>query len=140
MKLIVAGRDRSADLGARVEAEAGALPATAAPRIFAPSHTALRLRNCADEREFLAAYLRLLRHHLGLEPAGLPVPRPPGPAGALLAAVRRGLWRILGYQQERLAARQTAVNELLAGAVDFVADAVAKLPSEPGPASREPDP
>jgi hypothetical protein len=126
MKIIVAGKDRTADLGAPVAAESARLEAQAAVTPLWPGHSALSLKDSTDEADYLRRFTGLLRLRHGIRTGAFHIARAPGLRGRLSLAVKTGLWKLLHYQHERLAAQQSLVNELAIGALEFQQDQAAQ--------------
>jgi len=120
MKLIVAGRDRAADLGARLAAEGRALEADGrgASR-YGPADSALTLRDARDEGAYLRELIRLVRLRSSVALSSAPWPARPGFFGRAAASLRGVLWRILRYQHERTAAELNGVLRMHADALAF---------------------
>ena len=119
MKLIVAGQDRTADLGAAVRADAARRPMGPKPGTLPESISALRLRQSASEADYLAELLRLLRYRDNVDTLPLDIPRRPGLAGALAAKIKAVLWKVLRYQHNRITGRQNMINNLYTSALEF---------------------
>jgi hypothetical protein len=117
MRILIAGQDRSADVGTRLaEAAQRHNPAVATE---ANRHSdVLELRDAQNETAFTATWLRLLRNHSQIRTTDFPVPRQPGPLGACLARAKAFLWRLLRYQHDRMAFQQNAVNIQVALALE----------------------
>jgi hypothetical protein len=118
MKLIIANRDRSADIGTDM-GDAAKARATRAPRMLSPQHSALRLKEAGTEREYLDRFVALVRLRRGVSTADFEVPRKPGIVGAILARVRMFLWKLLRYQHDHTMFQQNLINELLGDALEF---------------------
>jgi len=113
VKLFVAGRDRTGDLGEDLrraaEARAAAGPA---PRFQQPACSALTLRASADEREYLDRFQALLAIHHVVNPTST-VPRRDGLMGVVAARLRDWIWRQVQYRIARIVSRQNGINEQL---------------------------
>jgi hypothetical protein len=118
MKLLIANQDRSSDIGAGVSAAARRFEADP-PRMLAPQHSALALKDARTGREYLDRFVELVSLRHGARTADFEIPRKPGLAGAVMARVRGVLWRLLRYQHDRMSFQQNLVNELLLDAVSF---------------------
>ena len=119
MQLTVGGKDRAADLGRQVAAEAARLQASGGIGALSPGHSALALRASADRDDYLRRFIELLRLRHGLRTADYYVPRAPGLRGLLSAALKKYLWKLLRYQHDRMAFQQNLVNELAIAALEF---------------------
>ena len=119
LRISVAGRDRTADLGPALQAEAAAHEADPLYYQLPPELQAASLRGCRNESEFEARYFALLRrkHHTATN--DYVIPRKPGPAGALIGRLRRVLWKVLVYQHDRMSFLQNMINTSLVSALDF---------------------
>lgn len=123
MKITVAGKDRSGDLGRDVAAVADRL--AAAPGgigTLAPDHTALRLKRSRDFDEYVFHFVELLRMRHGVRTSDYYIPRGPGWRGRIAVAVKTVLWKLLRYQHDRLTLQQNLINELEINAVEFQRD------------------
>jgi len=119
MKLIVAGQDRTAELGAALRAVAVARPAGLKPAVLPESISALRLRDAANEAEYLDELVRLLRYRDNVDTLPFDIPRSPGPLGAVLVRCKAALWNLLRYQHDRITFRQNLVSHLHSSALEF---------------------
>ena len=126
MKLTVAGRDRSADLGAAMAAEGARLAVQAGVVPLWPGHSALSLKAATDESDYLRRFTGLLRLRHGIRTGDFHIARAPGLRGRLSLAVKTFLWKLLHYQHERLAAQQSLVNELAIAALEFQQEQAAR--------------
>ena len=119
MKLSVAGKDRTADLGPEIAAEAARLKASASIGTLAPEHTALRLKRSKDLDDYVYHFIELLRMRHGVRTADYYIPRGPGLRGKVAVAVKTFLWKLLRYQHDRMSFQQNLVNELAIDALEF---------------------
>ncbi|MCX6997559.1 MAG: hypothetical protein NTV49_10845 [Kiritimatiellaeota bacterium] len=119
MKIVIAGQDRTADLGAALRAAAAGRPAGPKPAVLPESISALRLRESASEADYLAELLRLLRYRDNVDTLPFDIPRRPGPAGAVAAQIKAVLWKVLRYQHNRVTGRQNMINHLYTSALEF---------------------
>jgi hypothetical protein len=129
MKITVAGQDRTAELGPRVDAAAAR--ARSAPLMIHPQRelSARSLLDAATEEEYLDRFVALVRRKHHADTFRIDVPRRRGAAGAALARVRLFLWKLLRYQHDRMAFQQNLINSQLAAALEFERDEVRKLRS-----------
>ena len=67
MKIHVANKDRSADLGREISAAAASLSRAKKPGVLSSEHSALSLRDAASEQEYLDRLLKLAAMRCGLE-------------------------------------------------------------------------
>ena len=119
MKIIVAGQDRTTDLGEGVRADAEARRDAAPFRAYSPQHSALTLRETGSEAEFLDRFrgLMALRHGLNLNPRPRPIPWTP--AGRLVWRVKQKIKSWLTMEHPRLVVQQSAINELTIAAIEL---------------------
>ena len=122
MRILVAGIDRTENLGREVERAAMTRPVPSALRSVLTEHSALSLGQCASTSEYQERLLRLLRLHQGISADLFDIPRRPGWKGACSSWLKKILWKILRYQHERMAHQQSVVNELLVSALEFERD------------------
>jgi len=113
MKLRVADRDRSSDLGGEVREAARRHRDAGGPRFRAPEHSALALKQARTEAEYHDRFLELLKIRPDLDTSPFDAPGRPGFAGRLASGVRRLLWRVLRYQHDRMAFQQSGMTRLL---------------------------
>jgi hypothetical protein len=130
MKLIVAGVERSKDLGARLSAAARAMPSSDRLDPRPPQVSAFRLRDARDEADYARLYAELARQRLGLSTAPFAIPRRPGPAGILGNRIKFWLWKLLRYQHDRMAHQQNGVNELLGSSLQWLIEENVRLRAE----------
>lgn len=124
MKLLVAGKDRSADVGSGFPsriAEMAAHPDV--PYRLGPDRlpaSALWLASSSSEREYMDRLIAISRTGVGIGALDFYIPRKPGPAGSMMAAIKRALWKLLKYQHDEFSFHQTAVNVQLVSLVEFM--------------------
>lgn len=119
MKISIAGKDCSADLGPALAAEAARLKASGGIGALSPGHSALTLRESADGDDYVHRFVGLLRLRHGVRTADYYIPRGPGLRGWLAVAVRTFLWKLLRYQHDRMSFQQNLINELAIDALEF---------------------
>ncbi|MEI6971337.1 MAG: hypothetical protein WCL44_07430 [bacterium] len=120
MRLIVANTDRSADLGQQVSAAAKTMVASV-PKDELPGVTGvLSLRSVKTEAEYMDKLTTLLVERSGVAAVDFHVPRKQGVMGAVSAAVKTFLWKVLRYQHDRMAFQQNCVNFQLTASVEFL--------------------
>ena len=127
MKIIISGKDRTADLGSQIaEGAAGRMKD---PRCaFLPwSLNALSLRDAKGAGIYYDRFLQLLRakHHVGT--LDFDVPRRPGLIGSVQGMVRSFLWKLLRYQHDRITFRQNLINSQLVSALEFEREEMKKI-------------
>jgi hypothetical protein len=121
MKLHVAGRDRSEDLGHQVTGEARRLAARDdAPEFLDYPFSAVSLNSSGSGAEYLDRMLNLLTDKTGVSTEPFYIPRKPGPLGTLAAACKRLLWKVFRYQHDRVVFQQNMINLQLTAAIEFM--------------------
>lgn len=124
MKILVAGQDRTPDLGAEIQKCAAALKkrkGRAAPPEISPEIGALVLHKATSDADYLEQLIRLLRYRDAFDTHDFDIPRKPGLLGAVMARLKSVLWRLLRYQHDRIAFRQNLINSLFTNAIEFEA-------------------
>ena len=119
MKITIAGQDRTADVGQAIRAWLPQYQDRPRPALVPPEISALRLGGCASEAEYEARYLNLMRYRDNVDTLPYHMPRRPGVIGAVMLQVRRGLWRFLRYQHERITFRQNLINRMFTSGLEF---------------------
>ena len=119
MKITVAGKDRTPDLGQAVTQAAERLKAGSSIDSLAADHTALRLKQCEVNADYLGKFIDLLRIRHGTRTADFYIARGPGLRGKAAVALKTFLWKLLRYQHDRIAFQQGLVNELAINALEF---------------------
>jgi hypothetical protein len=124
MKIVVAGEDRSAELGPVLRAEAAAHEADPSWHPLPAELQAPGLRGARTEQEFETRFFELARrkNHVGTEP--FDIPHRPGALGALSARIKQVLWKVFRYQHDRMAFHQNMINSHLTNALEFERDAL----------------
>jgi hypothetical protein len=119
MKLIIAGKDRSSDLGQQMADRAKQRVQSNSISFLSPQHSALRLKEEITSEGYLGQYIQLLRIRHGVSTAPFAVPARAGLSGRIMAMVRRFLWRLLRYQHDRTTFQQNLINELLIDGIEM---------------------
>lgn len=122
MKITIAGRDRTDDLGPvlRTQAEDMARGDTSCQPARLPDEiSALVLARTKSAEDYLSEMMRLLRYREGVDALPFHIPVRPGRCGRILGRVKQGLWKLLRYQHERMAFRQNLINAQLTSALEF---------------------
>ncbi len=121
MKLIVAGKDRSIDLGDDIAREAVALARSNTILPCGHDDSVLHLRDGASMAEYLQTYASLMRINGGLRIALTTPPRPPrrGLMPRLRRWLRPLLLRVLTHEHAYIVHQQATFNELMATALEF---------------------
>lgn len=127
MKIIIASKDRTAELGPALKAGADASIASGIQRRHPEMLTALTLRDAKNEQDFLERWSELIRRRSHLDTMQTDFGHKPGAAGALALRIREFLWKIFRYQHNQLARQQTLINTQLVAALEFQKDEIAKL-------------
>ncbi len=112
MKVVVAGKDRTQDLGREITAAANPLSQKGVVPFLSPHHSALSLKSARNEREFLDTFTNLTRMRHGVRTGDFYIAAQPGWKGRVMAWLKAALWRRLRYQHDRIAFQQNLINEL----------------------------
>lgn len=124
MRLEVAGRDRSGDLGRDIAGAAGTMVAAKTedelPALLEPGKSVLSLRSSKNEAEYLDRLTTLMLSRTGVGTFEFYVLRRPGLLGNAGAALKRILWKLLRYQHDRVAFQQNSINMQLTAAIEFM--------------------
>jgi len=119
MKLIIAGKDKSSDLGYQIADRAKKLEQNNFVNLLSPQHSALRLKKEVTSAEYLGQFIQLLRIRHGVNTAPFKVPARTGLSGRIMAMLRRFLWKLLRYQHDRITFQQNLINELLIDGIEM---------------------
>lgn len=117
MYLNIAGKDRSADVGANLARQAARHQGALSP--WSPRDSALSLKESRNAADYLERFCRLMRLRYSLSTDAFPIPARPGTAGTLLRKLKGMLWKLLRYQHDRMAFQQNSINELVISSIDF---------------------
>lgn len=117
MYLNIAGKDRSADLGATLARQSQRHQGALSP--WSPRDSALSLKESQNATDYLERLCRLMRLRYALGTETFPIPARPGVAGNLLRKLKGFLWKLLRYQHDRMAFQQNSINELVISSLDF---------------------
>jgi hypothetical protein len=110
LRVSVAGRDRSHDLGVAVVRDAGGLRHPWLERQLSDEREVLALSSAGSAAAFRARHLEALRSRCAVDLDRFSTPSGPGLAGALALWARTLLWRFFRYQHDWVAFHQNAVN------------------------------
>ncbi len=119
MNVVIAGRDESASLGPPLRAAAAARAERDRPITLHPRHSALSLRDAANEAEFSRRFIRLMSMRYSF---ALPLPavrREGNPIRILLSRAKAFVQRRLMYQHPFLVAQQANINRMIMYASEF---------------------
>lgn len=133
MKIIVAGQDRTQELGQALRQQVEGMrrgDIRRQPAQVSTAISALSLRQAASESDYLDELVRLMRYREGVDTLDFYIPVRPGLGGRLLGRVKQALWKLLRYQHDRITYRQNLINSLLAGALEFESAARRKNEAE----------
>jgi hypothetical protein len=122
MKIIIAGQDCTKELGGEIRqrsAELKKLTGRAAPPKVSREIGARALHKAVSDADYLNHFVRLLRYRDAFDTYDFDIPRQPGVVGAMLARVKKVLWKLLRYQHDRIAFRQNLINGLFTNAIEF---------------------
>lgn len=119
MRIAVAGKDRTGDLGRTLAEEAARLESAGPIGRFAPAHSAVVLKESAGAADYQRRFIDLLRMRQAVQTADYYVPRAPGLRGRAAAALKTVLWKLLRYQHDRISFQQNLINELALDALEF---------------------
>ena len=122
MKIFVANKDRTADLGADIRAAAQVLMRGGereVPAQLPPDLSALSLTRGKSDADYLANLIRLIRYRDAVDTLDFDIPRKPGLAGLIMSRIKAFLWKLLRYQHDRIAFRQNLINTQLTSGLAF---------------------
>lgn len=119
LRISVAGRDRTADLGASVLREAQQRGLPWLERLLADEQEVLSLRSASTAEAFRARHLAALRSRWMVDPGRFSTPSGPGIVGAAMLWARMFLWRVFRYQHDWVVFRQNGINAQLFYALMF---------------------
>ena len=122
MNITVAGKDKSADLGPEVAAEAARLKASGSIGLLSPEHTALQLTEYPSRDDYQRRFIDLLNMRHGVRTTDYYIPRGPGLRGRIAVALKAFWWKLLRYQHDRISHQQNLINELSINAQAFQRD------------------
>ena len=117
MRLIVAGQDRTADIGAEISRRAARHQGALSP--WSAQDSALSLKASRDRADYLNRFGKLLRLRYAVSTESFPIPGKPGVAGSLMKKLKGVLWKLFRYQHDRMAFQQNVINELVISGLDF---------------------
>ena len=89
MKLSIAGKDRSSDLGQQIADRAKQRMQNSSVHFLSPQHSALRLKEEGTSEGYLEQFIQLLRIRHGVSTAPFAVPARAGLSGRIMAMLRR---------------------------------------------------
>lgn len=120
MRILIANKDRTEDLGPRLAAAAAGRPDRLHGSGRMPEPTALSLGEARTEDEFLRMFIEHLRRQHGRFAEGYDdIGGRPGLAGRVRGLARNAVARLTRAEQERVLARQGLLTELLLAAMEF---------------------
>ena len=117
MRIVVAGIDKSSEIGSELTRRAARHRGPLSP--WSAADSALSLRASRDMMDYLERYGKLMRLRYALSTDPFPIPGKPGTAGSLMKKLKAFLWKLFRYQHDRMAYQQNAINELVINAQDF---------------------
>lgn len=122
MKILVANKDRTEDLGADIRKSAQVRMRGGereVPDRIAPDISALSLARPKSEADYLNNLIRLIRYRDAVDTHDFAIPRKSGLSGMILIRIKSFLWKLLRYQHNRIAFRQNLINGLCTSALEF---------------------
>lgn len=122
MTVIVAGKDRTAELAADLRNRVAVLARGDdhhRPAELPPGVDALSLAAARTEGEYLTRLAGLLRHRDAVDTREFRSPRRPGVPGWLKRQVRVVIWKAMQFPRERMAFRQNLINTQLTSAIVY---------------------
>lgn len=119
-RIHVGGKDRTAELGAGVDALVARDADPGFSELVAKQSVVLSLRDSASQAEFLDRHLALVRVRNGLRTDNFEIPRAPGRLSGCLVWFKRVVWRLLRYQHDRMAFQQSGLNWQLTHALELM--------------------
>ena len=122
MKIIVAGQDRTQDLGQALRQQAAAMErrdARGKPAQLPADISALALARAKSDADYLDHLIRLIRYRDAVDTLDFEIPRKPGVAGLCMKRLKAFLWNLLRYQHDRITFRQNLINTQLTSALEF---------------------
>jgi hypothetical protein len=122
MRLEVAGKDRSSDIGCELLEEAGRRSASPLSVRVERELPILDLKSAACVADYQDVHVDLLRARSCVDPSRFRTPVGRGPGGRLRHLLRRFFWKLLRYQYDWLAFEQNAINVQLAYELEFERD------------------
>ena len=117
MRIVVAGKDQTLDIGSELTRRSTRHQGALSP--WSPADSALSLKASRDMTDYLERYGKLMRLRYALCTDPFSIPGKPGMAGHLMKKLKTFLWKLLRYQHDRMARQQNAINELVISAQDF---------------------
>lgn len=135
MKILIAGRDCTKELGGEIRQKAAGLKkltGRAAPPEVSTEIGALALHKAASDADYLNHFVRLLRYRDAFDTYDFDIPRKPGLFGAIMAGIKNVFWKLLRYQFDRVAFRQNLINGFFTSAIEFEMAERKKMDNELG--------
>lgn len=117
MRIVVAGIDKSSEIGGELTRRAARHQGALSP--WSATDSALSLKASRDIADYLEHYSKLMRLRYALSTESFTIPGKPGTVGSLMKKLKAFLWKMLRYQHDRMAHQQNAINELVISAQDF---------------------
>jgi hypothetical protein len=115
LKLHVAGKDRSGDLGREIVAAAAHRPDHGLATHIEYEMDVLKLRTADSAAEYLDRHVKILRARNQVDPCAFEGSVSCG----FMGRVRRFLWNLLRYQHDWMSFRQNAINVQLSYELEF---------------------
>ena len=115
MRLIIAGKDRSSDIGADLVRRSTRHAGPLSP--WSPQDSALSLKDSSDASDYTERFWKLMRLRWAVSTDAFPIPARPGLWGGMLRQIKAVLWKVFRYQHDRIAFQQNTINELVVNSV-----------------------
>ncbi len=126
LKLSIAGRDRSDDIGRELSDQALRRQNADMAGCMAREEDVLVLKKARDTADYLDKHVGLMRARNCVDPSLFDIPSGGGVRGAIVRFVRKIFWGITRWQCERSAFDQNAINIQLTYELEFEKEARAK--------------
>lgn len=122
MKILVANKDRTNDLGADIQRAARVRmrgKEREVPARIPPEISALSPAQPKSETEYLDNLIRLIRYRDAVGTIDFDIPRRPGLAGLFMTRLKVLFWKLLRYQHDWIVFRQNLINGLHTHALEY---------------------
>lgn len=123
LRVRVAGRDRSEDLGKELIEASRQRPDFGLSQQIAEETDVLALKSAGKMSDYLDRHVTLLRSRNCVDTAFFDIPAKQGIAGRVMYLIRRFLWKVLRHQHDWMAFHQNSINVQLAYELEFEKEA-----------------